>query len=157
MILFGKFIQLFAKISALLILLSFEFSLGLPVLYLTFATALIITARPVSKYLLVTSSIWMLAVVFDLSIYLSFFSIVSMYFGFKYLSSILESNLKRFYLLLLVNIALIYTAVGIDLTFGVIGYFLLSNVITGYFLVKILFKKYGFLGTKLQAKHSFLR
>ena len=156
MILFSKITKLLGKIGFLLLLLSFEKVVGYPILFLTFTMAFLLTANPVSKYILYLFSGIFLAVLFNMSFVASLLIVSLFYFGFKYGSKITESNLHRFLGLLLLSVLLISYSAQVQISVWIFVQLFFSTVFTVVFLVKVLFVKYGFLGANLTAKQSFL-
>lgn len=157
MILLGKIIQLLAKMIVLLLVVTFEFTVGHPVLFITLIVSFLLTARPLSRYALFIVAVWIFSSVYDISIFISFGVIAGMYFGFKYTSQYLESNIRRFFIYLLFSLSVIHFSVQVPISFWSMFYLGSALLISFIFLVKFLFANYGFLGTKMQSKYTFFR
>jgi hypothetical protein len=156
-ILMYRFIELCLKIGLLFLIISFERVVGLPVLFLTVVISLMLVAKSFSKYIVFILSAFMLAIFYYMSFVFSFLLIAIFYSGFVFGHQVIESNLKRFLALLILSIAIIYFESSMTLNFLVALQVIMGLGISSIFLLKFLFMKYGFLGSKLSAKHSFLK
>lgn len=148
MILLYKFLALVLKAMLLFLIVSFERVVGFPVLFLTASVSMMLLSRPVSRYLLFIVSSFLFAIFYQQAFALSFIIIFGIYFGFVAGSKIIESNFRRFLVLVLVGCLVTRYTTVLELHFWTIIQLLLGLLISSLFLLKYVFVKYGFLGAK---------
>jgi hypothetical protein len=153
----NNILKLFLKITLLVLIVTFEKVVGVPILFLTFVAIFLITARTHELYTIFIFSGLLLAIIYDQPISLALLTILFFYSGFTYGHPIVESNIKRFFsLLLLSSVFIIYNS-QIIVSNWILVYIVLSLLISYFLTTKLLFSKYGFLGIRVNKKHSFFR
>jgi hypothetical protein len=157
MILLYRFLEICLKLGLIFLILSFERVVGLPVLFLTVVVSLMLIARSFSKYIVFVFAAFMLAIFYEIAFLASLILIAFFYFGFVFGQKVLESNLQRFLGLLLLSNIIIFYVSDANINFWIVLQVIIGLVVSSIFLLKFLFVKYGFLGSKLSAKHSFLK
>ena len=157
MILLYRFLELGIKLLILFMLIAFERVVGLPILFLTVTIALLLLARSLSRYIVFVFASFLLAIFYQQAFVLSLLIVALFYFGFVFGSQILESNVHRFILLLLLSSLIIFINSGLVVTIGIVIQTVLSVLLSLLFLVKFLFLSYGFLGKKGTGKQSFFK
>lgn len=148
MILLYKFLELSLKVILLLLIIAFERVVGFPVLFLTFSVSMMLLSRPVSRYILFIISAFLFAIFYQQAFAISFIIVFGIYFGFVAGSRLIESNFRRFLVLVLLGCLVTRYTTVLELHFWTIIQLLLGLIISSLFLLKYVFVKYGFLGAK---------
>lgn len=152
MILLLRFLDLFAKLFILFLIISFERVVGLPVFFLTVSVSFMLIARSLSKYVLFVFAAFLLAIFYQQAFVISFLLLFFLYVGFVYGSQVIESNLQRFITLLLLCTIFIVYAAEIKIQLWSVAQLLVGLLISAVFLLKFVFVRYGFLGKKMTTR-----
>ncbi len=152
MILLLRFLDLFAKLFILFLIISFERVVGLPVFFLTVSVSFMLIARSISKYVLFVFAAFLLAIFYQHAFVISFLLLFFLYVGFVYGSQVIESNLQRFITLLLLCTIFIVYAAEIKIQLWSVAQLLVGLLISSVFLLKFVFVRYGFLGKKMTTR-----
>jgi hypothetical protein len=147
MILFFRVIKLLLKLILIFGIISFEKVIGFPVIFLTIVISLMLISGATSKYVLFIMSAFLLAIFYQLAFILTFLILGCFYLGFVYGYQVIESNLRRFLILLLLSLAIIAAESNLEVTALIVAQLLSGLMISSFFLIKFLFVRYGFLGT----------
>jgi len=157
MILLYRFLELIIQVTILLFIIAFERVVGFPILFLTTAISLLLISKSLPRYIIFIIASFMLAIFYQIAFVLAFILIAFIYLGFVLGTQIIESNLKRFLFLLAIVIVILFLIAKIDLKLILLAQVFLGAIISSWFLLKFIFIRYGFLGTKMNSRHSFFR
>lgn len=157
MIFLYRFLELLIKIAILFFIVSFERVIGFPIVFFTILISFLLISKSIYRYIIFIVSAFLLAVFYQIAFVLSFVLITTFYLGFVLGGQLIESNLKRFLLLLSLVIFVIYFASSIKINLMVIANIIFGYIISMVFLLKFLFLRYGFLGNKMNSRHSFFK
>lgn len=141
-----KILALMVNCFILFCIISFERVVGLPVFFITVTLSFFLLSRSKGKYVLLTIAAFLLTIFYQQSFVLSFLLLVFVYLGFIFGARIIESNLQRFLLLLIISSISVGIASGMQLTFWAIAQLFFGMLLSVIFLIKYLFVRYGFIG-----------
>lgn len=157
MILLYRLLEIILKVVILVLIIAFERVVGFPVLFLTVSISFMLISKLFTRYLLFIFSSFLLAIFYQIGFIFSFIIIALFYLGFTLGSSVLESNLNRFMFFLLLSNGVLSIFASIEIQVFVLVQAIISLIISTIFLIKFLFIRYGFLGTKKTASISFFK
>ncbi len=157
MVLVYRILEVLLKLATLFFVIAFERVIGFPVLFLTFAVSFLLFSHSFSRYIIFVGAAFLLAIFYQLAFILSFILLAAFYLGFVLGGQFLESNLNRFLILLSAVIVLIALLASIEIHTFVVVQAIAGVFVSAVFLVKFLFVRYGFLGTKMSSRQSFFK
>lgn len=146
-----KILALLVKCFLLFVIISFERVIGLPVFFLTVTISFFLLSRSRTRYFLFTFATVLLAVFYQQAFVLSFLLLIFVYLGFVLGARLIESNIQRFLLLLIISILIIGIVSDIQFSVWAIVQLLLGVLISALFLIKYLFVRYGFIGKEYRS------
>lgn len=157
MVLVYRILEVLLKLATLFFVIAFERVIGFPVLFLTFAVSFLLFSHSFSRYIIFVGAAFLLAIFYQFAFILSFILLAAFYLGFVLGGQFVESNLNRFLILLSVTIVVIALLASIEIHTFVVVQAIAGVFVSAVFLVKFLFVRYGFLGTKMSSRQSFFK
>ncbi len=157
MILIKNLLAMLIKLLLLLMVVSFEKVVGLPLIFLTLVLIFFVNDRSYSKYVYPVFGSVFLAITYSLSLS---FSLILLYFlvlAVSYGGNIIASDINRVLLIIYSLLMLIAVVSQIFWEGRIIGYFIISSIFMIIILMKTLFFKYGLTGRITGKKSNFFR
>lgn len=145
------------KLLLLLIVISFEKVVGLPLIFLTLVLIFFVNDRSFYKYIYLMFGSIFLAITYSVSLSFSLILLVFLVLAVIYGGSIVVSDINRVLLLIYSLIMLIAIVSQIVWEGRVVGYFIVSSIIMIIILMKTLFFKYGLTSRITGKKSNFFR
>ncbi|MCB9813571.1 MAG: hypothetical protein H6772_04155 [Pseudomonadales bacterium] len=153
MIIIRNFILFIFKILILLLVVTFEKIVGLPVIFITLQLVFYLNENSFYKYLYLILSAIFLGLVYEISFSISLFLIICIILAINYGANFIRNDIYRVLVLIYGLIVVIAMMSKIVLSFSVIGYFVISVFLMILILMRTLFSRHG-LAEKIAGKRS---
>lgn len=157
MILIKNLITTLLKLLLLLIVVSFEKVVGLPLIFLTLVLVFYANDKSFYKYIYLMIGSIFLATTYGLSLSLSIILLVSLVIAVIYGGNIIASDIYRVLIFIYISTILIAIFSSVAWESLVVGYFIFSSIMMIVILMKTLFFKYGLTGRITGKKSNFFR
>ncbi|MBU0974295.1 hypothetical protein KKD03_01180 [Patescibacteria group bacterium] len=145
------------KLFLLLMVISFEKVVGLPMIFVTLVLIFFVNDRNFYKYIYLVFGAAFLAIAYGLSMSFSLILLVFLVLAVSYGGNIIASDINRVLLLIYSLIILIAIVSQIVWQTKVVGYFIISSLVMIIILMKTLFFKHGLTGKITGKKSNFFR
>jgi len=152
-IIIRNFILFIFKILILLLVVTFEKIVGLPVIFITLQLVFYLNENSFYKYLYLILSAIFLGLVYEISFSISLFLIICIILAINYGANFIRNDIYRVLVLIYGLIVVIAMMSKIVLSFSVIGYFVISVFLMILILMRTLFSRHG-LAEKIAGKRS---
>lgn len=146
-----------AKLITLLLVVSFEKVVGLPVIFVTLLLIFFVNEKSFYKYIFLVFGAMFLAVVYTLSFSYSLLLLVFLVLAVSYGGNIISSDINR--VLFIVYSLILLVAINSQVVWDVrlLSSLILSSVVAITILMKTLFFKYGLTGRITGRGGNFFR